>query len=115
MQRKWSLWILVLSQAFVFAWFGIDKFIHPLLWMDFLPDWMSGLLGMSKQTWLSVLGVLEIIMALLVVTPVRRVRQLGASLMSLHLLGIVWDIGLTDVGVRDVGLLGAALALALFP
>lgn len=113
MSSKWGIHILTLGLAFVFVWFGIDKFVHPLLWIDFLPEWMTGFLGITRETWLSVLGVLEIIMGVMIVIPVRVIRQAGASIISLHLLVIVWEIGLTDIGVRDVGLLTSAVALLL--
>jgi len=103
--------ILIAGQVFVFAYFGIDKFVHPELWLGWIPMWMDNLLGMPRETWLSIIGVSETLMAILLLIPVRSVRLTGAILIALHLAGIITQVGWNDVGVRDIGLLIADLAL----
>ncbi len=96
---------IIVALAFVFAYFGIDKFFHPTLWQGFMPAWIDGLLGMPVKTWLFVFGAIEIILAVLILVPHRRVRQAGALLIVLHLMGVLWQVGWNDIGVRDLGLM----------
>ena len=115
MNRKdLALMFLIGGLAFVFGWFGIDKFVHPTIWTGFLPTWMDGFLGYSKLFWIAVIGASEILFALMILIPVRIVRQAGAAFIALHLVGVLWQVGWNDIAVRDIGLLlssGALLAL----
>lgn len=110
-RKRLAAYILIADLAFVFAWFGIVKFTSPIDWIGFLPLWMDGLLGMPKEIWLVIMGVLEVLFAVMLLIPVRRVRQLGALFIVLHLVGVVSQVGFNDVGVRDIGLLLSSLAL----
>ena len=112
MQRNYLPGILLSAGlAFVLGNFGIDKFVHPLIWIGWLPDWMDGLASLSKEAWLTVIAIAEIIMAVLILIPVRQVRMTGCILIALHLLGILTQVGWNDIAVRDIGLLAAVLAL----
>lgn len=103
--------ILIIGLAFVFASFGIDKFIHPEIWIGWMPTWMDGLLGMPRETWLTAVGAFETLLAVLLLVPVRAVRQTGAILCVLHLAGILTQTGWNDIAVRDIGLLLMSLGL----
>ncbi len=112
MQRKgFANGLLTVGVVFVFGYFGIDKFVHPQLWIGWLPDWMSGLLGFSLNGWLSIIGFLEILFALMLLIPVRAIRQAGAVLCALHLVGVLTQTGWNDIAVRDIGLLLMCLGL----
>jgi hypothetical protein len=105
--------VLIIGLAFVFGYFGIDKLITPLVWIGWIPLWMEGLLGMTRETWLSIIGIGEIFLAVLLLIPHLLVRKVAAALSTLHLLGILTQTGWNDVAVRDIGLLAAAVALFL--
>lgn len=105
--------LLTLGLAAVFGYFGTDKFIHPLLWIGWIPAWMDGMMSVPKETWLSVIGALEILTAALILIPVRNVQKIGVSLAILQLLGIVSHVGWNDVGVRDGMILISAIALLM--
>ncbi len=112
MNRKGlSLIFLICGLAFVFVWFGIDKLVHPTIWSGFLPLWMDGFLGYPNTAWILVIGCLEILFAILILIPVRHVRQAGAAIICLHLAGIIWQVGWNDIGVRDIGLFMSSVAL----
>ena len=112
MDRK-RVTILLLSAGLVlvFGFFGIDKFRNAYIWVGFLPAWMDGFLGYTKNVWISVIGAIEVILAVMLTIPVRRVRQAGALLMVLHLVGVLLQVGWNDIGVRDLGLLFMTVAL----
>ena len=104
-------YILLAELVLILGYFGIDKFIHPLTWIGWMPSWMDGLLGISKNTWLQIVGTGEITMAVLLVVPVRLVRQIGATLVVLEVMGILTQVGFNDMGARDLGILLSSLAL----
>ncbi|TSC79364.1 MAG: hypothetical protein G01um101425_644 [Candidatus Peregrinibacteria bacterium Gr01-1014_25] len=105
--------ILIAGLALVVGMFGIEKLTEPLLWIGWMPPWMDGLFGMPVDTWLSVVGVAEIALAVLLIIPVRAVRRVGAALLCAHLLFVAIQVGWNDIGIRDIGLFSAAAALLI--
>lgn len=103
--------LFTVGLAFVFAYFGVDKFVHPQLWIDWMPLWMDGLLGMSNHAWMLITGAAEIFFALMLIIPVRSIRQTGAFLCALHLVAVLTQTGWNDIAVRDIGLLFMSLGL----
>lgn len=104
-------WLLILALSFVFASFGIDKFLHPIIWMGWLPTWMNGLAGLPVESWLKLIGASEILLAFMVLIPLRSIQRIGVMLMILQLLGILTQVGWNDVAVRDIGIMISAIAL----
>ncbi len=112
--HKLSRMFLRIGLCYVFIAFGIDKFVHPLLWLGWIPPWMESFLGMSRTTWLPVTGAVEILIGLAALFPVRIIRFLGSLGMVLHLIVVLTQTGLlNDIGIRDTGLLLGAAALFL--
>jgi uncharacterized membrane protein len=111
MNRNYSVWLLLAAFILVFGYFGIDKFVHPLLWTGYLPLWMHGLLGMDKNIWIKIVGASEIGMALLLLIPHIYARLAGTIFVILHLAAVLVQVGWNDIGVRDIGLMLAAGAL----
>lgn len=110
---KTSNLLLRLGLAFVFLWFGIDKFIHPDYWINaWLPLWFQGILGrlgIGNLNFIYANGIFEVVIGLGLVFNIF-VKFL-AFLIILFLLFVILSFGLNEVIVRDVGLIGAALAL----
>ena len=106
------LWLLRLSLAFVFIWFGVDKFFHPALWEAFMPEWMLSNLPVSLGAFMTLQGIGETVIGLLLLTPKFRFGALCAALL---LLAIVPILGFNDVGIRDIALFLVALALVRYP
>lgn len=104
-------WILILGTVFVFMYFGIEKFTNAIVWIGWMPDWMDGLLGFSIDSWLQIIGVSEIVIAIMVLVPVRILQKAGALLASLHLVGILTQVGWNETAVRDIGLLSMTVSL----
>ena len=112
MDRKHvAMVLLIAALAFVFLVFGAWKFVAPILWIGWIPPWMEGFLGLSRETWLSIIGALEVVFAILLLVPLRRVRRIGCVLVMAHLVAVLTQTGWNDVFVRDAGLLVASLAL----
>lgn len=102
---------LLWGLAFVFVYFGIDKFIHPNLWLGWMPVWMdNGFLGLSLNTWYYGVAIAEIVIAIMLVLPVRIIQKIGALLGILHLGAVLTQTGWNDIAVRDIGLVCMAVA-----
>ena len=110
---KTSNLILRLGLAFVFLWFGIDKFIHPDYWINaWMPFWFQSILsrlGIGNLNFIYANGIFEVVIGLCFIFNIFV--KLFALLTVLFLLSIIISFGLNEVLVRDVGLIGAALAL----
>lgn len=104
-------WSLTLGLAFVFIYFGIDKFLNPLVWIGWMPTWLNGSLGFSVDQWLQIIAVTEIVFGAMLLMPIRIVQKIGSVLVALHLVAILTQTGWNDVAVRDIGLLTMAIAL----
>lgn len=109
--KRTPVWILAGGLAFVFLYFGIDKFIHPLIWIGWIPKWMDGFAGASQETWLRIVGVIEIIAGAALVFPLRLVQRFAAALAGIQIIGVLTQTGWNDIAVRDIGLLTMAVAL----
>ena len=92
---------------------GLDKFTNLLTdWTRYLAPVIADLLPFSGQTFMLLVGLVEIGAAVLV--AVRP--QIGAYVVAAWLGGIVINLllipGYFDVALRDFGLMLGALALA---
>lgn len=81
---------------------GADKFLHILTdWNKYLAPSVAEMLPMSVGTFMSIVGVIEIIAGILVLVKPR----IGSLVVGLWLMGIVVNLLLTgqyfDIAVRD--------------
>ena len=93
--------------------FGLDKFAGLMTdWDPYLAPWIDGLVPGTAHQAMLVVGVIEIVAALVVAVAPR----IGALLVAGWLAGIVVNLVTTgqyyDGALRDGGLLAGALALA---
>lgn len=112
-RNRAALWVLTFSLAFVFGFFGVDKFVHPQLWVDWIPSWMDGLFQLSKDSWLLIIGAWEILTALFLLSTIRRLRQFACIIAVIQIIGVLTQAGFGDVFVRDLSILLSAVALFL--
>jgi uncharacterized membrane protein YphA (DoxX/SURF4 family) len=92
---------------------GLDKFVGLLTdWTQYLAPVFPGLLGVSRQTFMYGVGVVEVVAGLLVALKPRY----AAYVVAAWLLGIILNLlilgSFFDVALRDLGLVLGALALA---
>jgi uncharacterized membrane protein len=104
-------WLLIAAIVIVFGLFGIDKLQNPLVWIGWMPPWLDGFFGLTMSTWLTVVSVIEIILAAALLIPVRNVRRMVTVIIAVHLLVITMQVGWNDVGIRDAGLFLSSAAL----
>lgn len=91
---------------------GLDILRHPEAWIGYVPD--SGPLGLARDVVLPVNGFFDLALGLALLLQVWP--KLAGLLAVVYLLAIMVTHGGFDaVLIRDVGLLGAALAILFWP
>ncbi|OGN28299.1 MAG: hypothetical protein A2941_02050 [Candidatus Yanofskybacteria bacterium RIFCSPLOWO2_01_FULL_49_17] len=114
---KHSNLFLRLGLVFVFLWFGIDKFFHPVYWLNaWVPASVVGLAGgfdLSANTLVYIFGVFEVLVGISLLANMY-VGFFG-SLAVLFLAVIPLFQGFNEVLVRDIGLIGGLLSLIFWP
>jgi len=108
-----AFWIL--RVAFILAPIiaGLDKFAHVLVdWSQYLTPLVPQWTGMPADSFMMIVGVIEIIAGLVVVFKPRY----GGWLVAVWLWGIIINLllvpGYYDIALRDFGLSLGAVSLA---
>lgn len=98
--------------AFIPIAAGADKFFNFLVnWDKYLAPVIPQITGLSAQTFMMGVGVIEIVAGLIVLLKPR----IGSLIVAVWLAGIIVNLlataGFLDIAVRDFGLMVAAIAL----
>ncbi len=107
----WSHLVLSWGLGIVFLWIGLDMFRHPGTWIGFLPQDIPG--GIDRQSALQLNALFDTAVGVFLI--LNWWQKLIAGLAMLHLISILVYNGIDALLIRDVGLLGAATALLLWP
>jgi uncharacterized membrane protein YphA (DoxX/SURF4 family) len=109
--RKIPLHILRIGLAITFIWIGVLIIMNPLMWGGYMQEWASRMIPFATEPMMLVTGVLDIVIGTLLALGV--IIPLAAAVGALHIALVLVVSGITDITVRDIGLLAAALALML--
>ncbi len=114
---RYSNFVIRISLAIVFFWFGIDKFFHPDYWINaWVPQSVSFFLDNFKirpTDFIYMSGVFEILVA---TSLIANMFTMFFSFVALIFLGgIMVFHGFSEVLVRDIGLMGSFLSLIFWP
>ena len=114
---RFSYLVLRLGLAAVFLWFGVDKILHPTYWLN---AWvtptvrsMLDVIGIPAAQFIYLNGIFEILVGVSLVTNVMQ--RIFSLLAVLFIISIFIFVGLNEVTVRDIGLLGGFLAVLFWP
>lgn len=108
--KKFSPALLRVGLAMVFIWFGSNQLLNQAMWVGLIPKSLITLTGISAATFVTLNGIFEIVMAVLLAFGIGI--RIVATLLFLHLITIIGDLGLNAIGIRDVGLMFAMLSVA---
>lgn len=88
---------------------GADKFTNLLTdWSKYLPEFTTEVVPVSPHTFMMVVGVIEIIAGLAVLTVLPRLGAYVVALWLVLIAGAVTLAGYYDIAVRDLAMaLGA--------
>ncbi len=92
---------------------GLDKFFNLLTdWPKYLSPAVAGLLPVSAPTFMHVVGIVEIVVGLLVLTRWTRIGAwIAAAWLVLIAINLV-TMALFDIAVRDLAMAVGAYTLA---
>ena len=114
---RYSNIFLRLGLAFVFLWFGIDKFFDPTYWLQaWVPQSVSHYAlnwGIQPNDLVYAVGVFETLVGISLLG--NLFVPLFSGLAIIFLLAITLFHGFNEVIVRDVGLIGGLLSLLVWP
>lgn len=110
-RQTWGLLVLRLGLAAVFLWFGFSQLLNSLEWVALVPAWAVTLLHLPPAMIVLGNGLMEVVLGTLL--AMGFFVRLISFVLALHLIPITLDFGLSATGVRDFGLVIAALSLSL--
>ena len=105
--HSFGITLLRLTLAFVFLWFGFSQISDAAMWTSFVPDWATSFASAGTLVLLN--GLVEIVAGAALAFGILS-RWVGL-LLGIHLFIIATSLGLTAIGVRDIGLALATLSL----
>lgn len=106
---NYSPLILRVGVASAILWFGLNQLFQPELWTIWVPTWAEGF-GLTPLQIVYGNGAFETLASLCLIFGIY-VRPI-ALLMVIHVATIIFDIGLSAIGVRDTAIAAAFLAVA---
>lgn len=108
---KASFHILRVGTAVTFLWIGILILKSPIAWGGYLMPWAMKLLPVPIEQAMIGTAILDIGVGVLLLVDLWT--WVAAALGALHLVIVLAVSGITEITVRDVGLLAAAVGLML--
>ncbi len=102
--------ILRIGLAAVILWFGASQLMQPDMWTSWVPGW-TAVLGITPETIVFLNGLFEVATGAMLALGIFT--RLVAAALTVHMAMIVFEIGLSAIGVRDFGLMIGFLALTL--
>lgn len=108
---SYAPFVLRIGLGATILWFGVSQLLNPEGWTIWVPAWTAAF-GFSPLVVVYLNGAFETALSILLILNFF-VRPI-AFVLFLHMLVLVFEIGLSPIGVRDFGLAAGFLALALW-
>jgi len=109
--KKTSFHFLRVGLAITFLWIGVLIFKNPEAWGGYLQPWTAGLLPIPLTQAMIGTAILDITIGAFLL--IDFLPWLAALVGAIHILIVLTVSGITDITVRDIGLLVAALAIVI--
>ncbi|MBI2454150.1 MAG: DoxX family membrane protein [Parcubacteria group bacterium] len=106
-----SILILRWGLAITFLWIGFMIWQNPEAWGGYIKPWAADLIPVPIEQVMKATAVLDIVIGLMFL--VGPLVWIGGILGALHLAVVLVTSGITDITVRDIGLLAATLSIAV--
>jgi uncharacterized membrane protein YphA (DoxX/SURF4 family) len=108
--KKFAPILLRVGMSLIFLWFGFNQILDTQTWVGWLPTWAYNS-PISPGNLILFNGFTEVILGGLML--VGKFTKVVSFLLGLHLLGITFNIGYNDTGIRDFGLTIATFTVFL--
>jgi len=107
--NKTSFHILRVGLAITFLWVGVLILKNPEAWGGYLQPWANELLLVPIEQAMIGAAILDIVIGVFLLADIFT--WLAALVGAVHLIIVLAVSGISDITVRDIGLLAAALAI----
>jgi len=108
--QKYSKPVLRIGLSLVFLYFGYQQITNINEWLGFVPNFAL-VFGLTAKNIVLMNSLLELILGILLLLGLFT--RTSSLILSIHLYGIAFSLGFNDLGVRDLGLATATLAIFL--
>lgn len=109
--NKTSFHILRVGLAITFLWIGVLILKEPGAWAGYMAPWAVKLLPLPVEEMMRGTAILDILIGALLLLGVGV--WVASLVAALHLAVVLVVSGITDITVRDIGLLTGSLALMI--
>lgn len=109
--NKAGFHILRVGLGVTFLWIGVLIFKQPEAWGGYLQPWAAHFLPVPLSQAMFGTAILDIIIGFLFLVDI--LTWLASLLAIIHLIIVLTVSGITDITVRDIAILAAALAIFL--
>lgn len=109
--KHYALSILRIGLGITFVWIGILIALHPEAFAGYIQPWALKFLIVPVRQAMIATAVLDIVIGVFLL--LNLLAWLAAALGAAHLVIVLATTGINAVTVRDIGLLGASLALTI--
>jgi len=110
-------WPLRLGLGLMYLYSSYDIFYHIQNWKGYIPSWFFHLVTpiMPLDLYLKLQAVGEFMIALLFLAWFSGTRgvRIAALFSSIEMVAILLMVGIDNIVFRDIGLLGASVALLI--
>ena len=109
--KETSFHILRVGLAITFLWIGVLIFKEPEAWGGYLQPWAAGFLPIPIAQAMIGTAILDITIGAFLLFDF--LSWLAAFIGAVHIVIILTVSGITDITVRDIGLLAASVAIMI--
>lgn len=102
--------ILWYGLSLLFLWFGFSQLLNAGAWVSWVPQWAPSLLHVGVDDVVILNGSFEVIAGAFLAIGIWA--RLTALVLAMHMMLIVFEIGLSAIGMRDLAIGFATLSLA---
>lgn len=107
--------LLRIGMALVFLWFGFEQLFNTSAWVRLIPEWVTGLTGLTASTLVQFNGAFEVVFGTCLLFGFFT--RVVSFLLALHMIHITFTLvmasGWNAISVRDFGLSVATITLFL--
>jgi uncharacterized membrane protein YphA (DoxX/SURF4 family) len=109
--KKASFHFLRVGMAITFLWIGILIFKDPQAWGGYLQPWVIDILPIPITQTMIITAILDIAIGAFLLIDIFT--WFAAFVGAIHLIIVLMVSGITDITVRDIGLLVGVIALMI--
>lgn len=109
--KNLAMWALRIGLSITFIWIGYLVLQNPGGWAKSIQPWAVQLMPVMPENMMVLTGYFDIAVGIMLL--INPMVGIAALLGTVHLAGVVLTISSSGIIARDLGLLGAALALTI--